>query len=49
MTLSEVADIIGLTRNGVKKITDTLRREGVLSRKGSTKAGEWIVNKPITE
>ncbi len=44
MTLSEVADKLGLTRNGVKKITDKLRRDGLLSRKGPTKSGEWVVN-----
>lgn len=44
LTLAEVAGVIGLTRDGVKKIADKLRTEGVLSRKGSTKAGEWVVN-----
>lgn len=49
MTLPEVAKILGLTKDGVNKIVAKLRREGTLSRKGSTKAGEWIVNKPLTE
>lgn len=44
LTLAEVSGVIGLTRDGVKKIADKLRTEGVLSRKGSTKAGEWVVN-----
>lgn len=43
LTLAEIAEIIGLTRDGVKKIADKLRAEGVLSREGSTKAGKWIV------
>lgn len=43
LTLNEVAESIGLTRDGVKKITDRLRYEGVLSRKGSTEAGKWVV------
>ncbi|MDE7081982.1 MAG: hypothetical protein K2O78_10055 [Muribaculaceae bacterium] len=38
-----MAEIIGLTRDGVKKIADKLRAEGILSREGSTKAGKWIV------
>ena len=44
ITLDEVAKMIGLSRIGVQKIADKLRAEGILSRKGSTKAGEWIVN-----
>lgn len=47
MTLDEVAKIIGLSRIGVQKIASKLQAEGILSRKGSTKAGEWIVNKGI--
>lgn len=47
LTLAEVAKIIGLTRDGTKKIADKLRAEGILSRKGSTKAGEWIVKDKI--
>lgn len=43
LTLNEVAKRIGLSRIGIQKITDKLRAEGLLSRKGSTKAGEWIV------
>lgn len=43
LTLAEIAKIIGLTRDGVKKIADKLRAEGILSREGSTKAGKWIV------
>lgn len=43
LTLAEVAEIVGLTRDGVKKIADKLRAKGILSRRGSTKAGEWIV------
>lgn len=47
MTLDEVAKIIGLSRIGVQKIASKLQAEGILSRKGSTKAGEWVVNKGI--
>ncbi len=44
MTLPEVGKKLGLTRDGVNKIVAKLRREGILSRKGSTKSGEWVVN-----
>ena len=43
LTLAQAAEILGLTRDGVKKIAGKLRAQGVLSRKGSTKAGEWVV------
>ncbi|MDE7081976.1 MAG: winged helix-turn-helix transcriptional regulator [Muribaculaceae bacterium] len=43
LTLAEIAEIIGLTRDGVKKIADKLLAEGILSHEGSTKAGKWIV------
>lgn len=47
MTLDEVAKIIGLLRIGVQKIASKLQAEGILSRKGSTKAGEWVVKEGI--
>jgi len=47
LTLADVAEMIGLTRDGVKKIVYKLRSEGILSRKGSTKAGEWVVKEDI--
>ena len=43
MTLEEVAEVIGMSRIGVQKIVGTLKHEGVLSRRGSNKKGEWIV------
>ena len=43
MTLEEVAQVIGMSRIGVQKIVGTLKHEGVLSRRGSNKKGEWIV------
>lgn len=46
-TLEEVAKLIGLSRIGVQKIVSKLRAEGVLYRKGSTKAGVWIVKDGI--
>lgn len=47
ITLDEVAKMIGLSRIGVQKIASKLQTEGILSRKGSTKAGEWIVKDGI--
>lgn len=45
MNLQEIADQLNMTRRGVQKITDRLKREGRLSRSGSTKAGVWIVKR----
>lgn len=47
MTLSELAERLNLSVSGVEKIVRQLKKDGVLSRKGSTKAGEWIVKEGI--
>ena len=47
MTLDKIAEHLNMTKRGVQKITNRLQESGVLSRKGSTKAGEWIVNQVI--
>lgn len=47
LTLDRIAGFLNMTKRGVQKITNRLQQTGVLSRKGSTKAGEWIVNKGI--
>ncbi len=46
-TLEKIAKYLNMTKRGVQKITSRLQESGVLSRKGSTKAGEWIVNNKI--
>lgn len=45
LTLPELAKRLHLSLGGVEKIVRKLKKEGILSRKGSTKAGEWIVKK----
>lgn len=47
LTLDRIAGFLNMTKRGVQKITNRLQQTGALSRKGSTKAGEWIVNKRI--
>lgn len=44
LTLEKMAEYLSMTKRGVQKITNRLQASGVLSREGSTKAGEWIVN-----
>ncbi|MBD5311121.1 MAG: HTH domain-containing protein [Bacteroides sp.] len=47
MTLDKIAEHLNMTKRGVQKVTNRLQEAGVLSRKGSKKAGEWIVNQGI--
>ena len=47
LTLPELAERLNLSIGGVEKIVRQLKKEGFLSRKGSTKAGEWVVKKGI--
>ena len=47
MTLDKMAEYLNMTKRGVQKVTNRLQESGVLYRKGSTKAGEWIVNQGI--
>ena len=39
----ELAPIAGLTEAGVRYRIDKMRKDGMLEREGSTKAGKWIV------
>lgn len=43
LTLSEVAQILNLSLDGIEKIVRQLKRNGILIREGSTKAGHWVV------
>lgn len=47
LTLNRIAGFLNMTKRGVQKITNRLQQTGVLSRKGSTKAGEWVVKNGI--
>lgn len=43
VTIRELREITDLSESGVKKIIRQLKAEGILSRKGSDKAGVWCV------
>ena len=45
----KMAEYLNMTKRGIQKTTNRLQESGVLSRKGSTKAGEWIVNQVIKQ
>ena len=44
-TLQQVADSVGLSLAGVKKIVGGLTESGLLTREGSKKAGRWVALK----
>ncbi len=44
ITVKELAVLLGLTDDGVRYHIDKLRKDGILSREGSTKKGKWVVN-----
>ena len=44
VTIRELREITDLSESGVKKIIRQLKAEGILSRKGSDKAGMWVVS-----
>lgn len=39
----QIAKKLLMSLSGVEKIVRQLKKEGILSREGSTKAGKWIV------
>ncbi|MBD5353066.1 MAG: winged helix-turn-helix domain-containing protein [Bacteroides sp.] len=44
LTRIELAEKIGITESGVKKIITKMKAEGWIERKGSNKSGYWVVN-----
>lgn len=44
LTLPEIAETLHLSLGGVEKIIRQLKKNGILYRKGSTKAGKWIIS-----
>lgn len=43
LTRIELAEKIGLTENGIKKIISNMKAAGWIERKGSNKTGYWVV------
>jgi predicted HTH transcriptional regulator len=43
ITVSEIAEAVGLSIAGVEKNIRQLKQEGIISRTSETKSGEWIV------
>lgn len=49
LTRVELAQKVGLTENGVKKITTNLKAAGWLEREGSNKTGYWVVKYSLND
>lgn len=45
ITLSQLTLIIGLSKNGIRYNVDKLKNKGIITRVGSNRKGQWIVNK----
>ena len=40
----EIAQKIGMSKNGIRYAMDKLKDRGILEREGATKRGKWIIN-----
>ncbi len=49
ITVKELAAVMGLSADGVRYHIRKLREAGLLSRKGSTKAGKWVLHEDTGE
>jgi ATP-dependent DNA helicase RecG len=45
ITREELAELLGITSDGVKYHIDNLRKQGVIKRIGGRKAGAWKIRK----
>ena len=45
LTIKEMAERIGMSKNGIIYSMDKLRKEKIISREGAQKNGKWIINK----
>ncbi len=44
ITQKEIAQKIGMSKNGIRYAMDKLKKRGILEREGTTKRGKWIIN-----
>ena len=49
ITTAEMAEIIGISRRSIVKITNTLQTEGVIQRIGPDKGGHWEIQNEIKD
>lgn len=43
-TQKEIAQKMGMSKNGIRYVMDKLKERGILEREGATKKGKWIIN-----
>ena len=44
ITQKEIAQKMGMSKNGIRYAMDKLKDRGILEREGATKRGKWIIN-----
>lgn len=44
ITQKEIAQKMGMSKNGIRYAMDKLKDRGILEREGATKKGKWIIN-----
>ena len=44
ITIMEMAERIGMSKNGIIYSMDKLRKEKIISREGAQKNGQWVIN-----
>ena len=44
ITQKEIAQKMGMSKNGIRYAMDKLKDRGILEREGATKMGKWIIN-----
>ena len=49
ITLSEIANRLGMTRNGVDKNIRKLKDQGIIRRVGPDKGGHWEIDEPLSD
>jgi len=44
ITQEQIAENMGMSKNGIRYAMGRLKEKGILMREGATKKGKWIVN-----
>ena len=44
ITQKQIAENMGMSKNGIRYVMGRLKEKGILMREGATKKGKWIVN-----
>ncbi len=46
--MDKMAEIMGMSKNGVRYVMNKLKNRGILVRVGSTKRGKWYLRKKVS-